>query len=200
MSRHTSEARAASRPLLQPEVMRRHRSAFSDAELDDVLRFCSLAFEGDPDDWGPEHWETVWPGEHFLATEDRSLVAHACVIERDLRVDGRSIRTGYVEDVCTRNDRRRRGYGTSVMAAASKYLAERFDLGALATGTTAFYEPMGWLRWEGPILVRTDGGDVPGDAGWEADDAVMVLSTPTTPGWLERSLSISCEWRPDEPW
>src|SRR4029450_11523074 len=57
-----------------------------------------------------EHdWEHALGGVHVLAVEDGALVAHGSVVPRMLAAGELALRTGYVEGVATREDRRRRG-------------------------------------------------------------------------------------------
>lgn len=143
-----------------------------------------------------EDWQHAIGGMHFLLDIDTRIVAHASVVERQLHVDGRPLRTGYVEAVATAPDRQRKGLGTSVMRGVGTYIAEHFELGALGTGSHRFYERLGWLTWRGPSYVRTRSGRrrTPDEDGY-----ILVLTTPSSPP-LDLSASISCEWRPGDVW
>jgi aminoglycoside 2'-N-acetyltransferase I len=82
------------------------------------------------------------------------------------------------------------------MRAAADHIRERYELGALATGSHAFYERLGWERWRGPSFVRTMTGQqrTPNEDGY-----ILILRTPTTPP-LDLTAPISCEWRPGDIW
>jgi aminoglycoside 2'-N-acetyltransferase I len=82
------------------------------------------------------------------------------------------------------------------MREVDGYLAENFDLGALGTGTQAFYERLGWQIWRGPSYVRTDAGT---ERTMDEDGYILVLPTPSSPT-LDLSAPISCEWRPGDVW
>jgi aminoglycoside 2'-N-acetyltransferase I len=127
---------------------------------------------------------------------DGEIVAHASVVERELHVDGRPLRTGYVEAVATAPERQGRGLGSLVMDDVTAYVRERFELGALGTGRVSFYERLGWLAWKGPTSVRKADGPLrtPEDDGY-----VLVLPTPTSP-LLDLTAPISCDWRPGDVW
>ena len=58
------------------------------------------------DDMTEEDWEHSLGGVHALAWEGDELVGHASVIQRRLLHGGRALRTGYVEGVGVRADRR----------------------------------------------------------------------------------------------
>jgi aminoglycoside 2'-N-acetyltransferase I len=124
------------------------------------------------------------------------IVAHASVVERELHVSDRPLRTGYVEAVATAPDRQGRGLGSSLMEDVTSFIRERFELGALGTGSHAFYERFGWLTWQGPTSVRTVDGPL---RTRDEDGYVMVLPTPTSPP-LDPTAAISCEWRPGDVW
>ena len=68
------------------------------------------------------------------------------------------LRTGYLEAVATLPAFERRGYGSMVVRAATKYLLPRFELGALSTSVPGFYLRLGWEPWLGPTFVRTASG------------------------------------------
>ena len=133
---------------------------------------------------------------HFVLELDGEIVTHASVVERELYVDDRPIRTGYVEAVATTPQHQGSGFGTTVMRDVAAYIEDRFELGALGTGSQGFYERLGWRTWTGPSSVRTPDGDrrTPDEDGY-----ILVLSTPTSPR-LDPGAPISCDWRPGDVW
>jgi aminoglycoside 2'-N-acetyltransferase I len=155
------------------------------------------AFAADAD--GPfagSDWEHALGGCHVIAERDGRIVAHASVVERDIRVSDRPLRTGYVEAVATAPWEQGRGLGTQVMEAVGAHLVERFELGVLATGAHGFYERLGWRTWAGPSFVRLPGGLQPTP---DEDGFIMVLRTPSTPE-LDATAPISCDWRSGDVW
>jgi aminoglycoside 2'-N-acetyltransferase I len=154
------------------------------------------AFPAGEEGFTEEDWEHGLGGMHFVLEVDGEIVTHASVVERELHVDGRPLRTGYVEAVATAPDRQGRGFGSSVMQDVTAFIRERFELGALGTGSHGFYERLGWLTWTGPTSVRTADGPrrTPDEDGY-----VMVLPTPASPP-LDLTAPISCEWRPGDVW
>ena len=143
-----------------------------------------------------DDWDHAVGGIHFVLDINGEIVAHASVVERELHVDGRPLRTGYVEAVATSVDRQGVGLGSLVMTDVTSYISDRFELGALGTGRHRFYERLGWLTWTGPTFVRTPHGPrrTP-----EEDGDILVMRTPSTPP-LNPTASISCEWRPGDVW
>ena len=113
----------------------------------------------------------------FSASRVRSW-PHAAVVTRVLHIGGTPLRTGYVEAVATAPSHERRGLGTSVMRDVGTYISERFELGALGTGSHGFYERLGWVAWAGPSSVRMPDGErrTPDD-----DPYIMVLRTHPRP-------------------
>jgi aminoglycoside 2'-N-acetyltransferase I len=176
--------RLATQDLTPPEI----------AAIRDLL---VAAFGSDEDErFGQDDWDHAVGGVHFVLDIDGELVAHASVVERELHVDGRPLRTGYVEAVGTAVDRQGAGLGSLVMADVTSYIGDHFELGALATGRHRFYERLGWLTWTGPTFVRTPDGPRPTP---EEDGDILVLRTPSTPP-LDPTASISCEWREGDVW
>ena len=151
---------------------------------------------GDEEGFTEEDWEHALGGLHFMLEQDGAIVAHASVVEREIHVDSRSLRTGYVEAVATDPAQQGRGLGSIVMGAATQHIRDAFELGVLGTGRHRFYERLGWSTWRGPSAVRTVEGLVrtPDDDGY-----IMVLRTRTSPP-LDPVTPISCEWRRGDVW
>jgi aminoglycoside 2'-N-acetyltransferase I len=141
-------------------------------------------------------WDHALGGTHFVLEADGEIVSHAAVVDRELQLDGKPVRTGYVEAVGTAVDRQGAGLGSMVIADVTTYIRERFELGALGTGRHHFYERLGWLTWKGPAFVRTAEGPrrTPDEEGY-----ILVLRTPSSPPF-DLAASISCEWRPGDVW
>ena len=78
-----------------------------------IRRLMDAAFGAVSDDT----FENVLGGVHALVLEDGELVGHASVVQRRLLHAGRALRTGYIEGVAVREDRRRRGHGAAMMSA-----------------------------------------------------------------------------------
>ncbi len=178
-------------------VRRAATNELTDAQIEAIRSLMWAAFADDEEgEFSEEDWAHSIGGVHLLLEVDGAIIAHASVVERILEIDGRPLRTGYVEAVATRPGREGRGYGSAVMAAAGDVIRQGFQLGALGTGRFTFYERLGWECWDGPSGVRTPEGLVatPDDDGW-----IMILRTATT-GDLRPSASISCDWRPGDVW
>jgi len=167
------------------------------AEIEAIRALMWTAFaEDEHGGFTDEDWQHSIGGLHFLLDLAGAIVSHASVVERQLHVAGKPLRTGYVEAVATEPSRQRSGLGSAVMREVNAYVAANFELGALGTGSQPFYERLGWQVWLGPSSVRIDGGEqrTPDEDGY-----IMVLATPTSPG-LDLSAPISCEWRPGDVW
>lgn len=143
-----------------------------------------------------DDWDHAVGGVHFVLAVEGRVIAHASVVERELHVDGRPLRTGYVEAVAVTPERQGAGFGSMVMSDVSTYIRESFELGALGTGRQRFYERLGWRAWAGPTSVRTADGirRTP-----DEDGLILVLTTPTSPQ-LDPAAPISCDFRPGDVW
>ncbi len=163
-----------------------------------AIRAMLLAAFGPADDerFSDDDWDHAVGGVHFVLDVGGAMVTHASVVERELHVDGRPLRTGYVEAVGTAPDGQGAGHGSQVMADVTAYIRDRFELGALGTGRHHFYERLGWLRWAGPTFVRTADGlrRTP-----DEDGDILVLPTASSPP-LDLAAALSCEWRPGDVW
>lgn len=179
-----------------PRIRRLATAALTPAEITALRRLMAEAFAGDEHGgFDDDDWEHALGGTHLLAEEDGRIVGHASVVERDIRVAGRPLRTGYVEAVAVAVARQRSGIGTALMREVAAELTG-YELGALGTGSHAFYERLGWVVWRGPSSVRTADGE---RATPEEDGYIMVLHTPRSPH-LDLDAPISCEWRPGDVW
>ena len=143
-----------------------------------------------------EDWDHAIGGVHFYLEEDGEPVVHASVVERRLETAGRAFRTGYVEAVATRPDRRRRGLASRVMQAATAHVMEEYELGGLCTGENDFYARFGWETWRGATFVRTDDGLV---RTGDEDGSVMILRAGPSAD-VDLDGTISCEWRSGDVW
>jgi aminoglycoside 2'-N-acetyltransferase I len=165
------------------------------AELAAVRQLVFEAFGGRFD----EHdWDHTLGGTHLMAVADGGVLAHAAVVPRRLEAAGRPLRTGYVEGVATRGDRRRQGLATLVMRAAGEVVQAGYELGALSDGSRVpgFYQRLGWEAWQGPTWAATPRGRV---RTAEEDGSVLVLRTPATAG-LDLTGSLTSDWRAGDVW
>ena len=86
------------------------------ADLDDATRRAARdLLDAVFDDLTDEDWAHALGGMHALLWEDAELTGHASVVQRQLLYGGRAWRTGYVEGVAVRADRRRSGHGATMM-------------------------------------------------------------------------------------
>jgi aminoglycoside 2'-N-acetyltransferase I len=146
-----------------------------------------------------EHdWEHALGGTHVLVVDGGVPVAHGAVVARVLVAGGRELRTGYVEGVATRGDRRGEGLATVVMREVGRVIQAGYELGGLADGSgiPGFYQRLGWETWPGPAFVAGPDGPVRTE---EEDGSILVLRTPVTAG-LELAGALVCDWRAGDVW
>jgi aminoglycoside 2'-N-acetyltransferase I len=167
----------------------------SQAGLTALRRLLDQAFGGSFSD---DDWHHTLGGLHVLALEDGEVVAHAAVVGRTLLAGDRPLRTGYVEGVATRPDRRRQGHATLVMRAVGQLVDERHELGALSDGSAVpgFYERLGWERWRGPTFAASPDGPV---RTADDDGGVMVRRTAGAAA-LDLTAALTCDRRPGDAW
>lgn len=152
------------------------------------------AFAGDFTD---EDWGHALGGWHVVVTGgDGEVLAHAAVVPRALVVGERPWRTGYVEAVATAAPKQGEGIGSCVVAEALRVVRREHEMGGLSTARHAFYERLGWERWQGPTFVR-NGADVIRTE--DEDDGVMVLRFGPSAA-VDLTAPISCEARPGDDW
>jgi aminoglycoside 2'-N-acetyltransferase I len=141
-------------------------------------------------------WQHALGGTHVVIELDGRIAGHAAVVERDLHLGGRPLRTGYVEAVAIDPDVQGQGLGSRLMGEVNDIVDEAFEIGALGTGSQHFYERLGWEIWQGPSSVRTPSGEqrTPDEDGY-----ILVRRTRRSPA-LRLTDPISCEWRPGDVW
>jgi RimJ/RimL family protein N-acetyltransferase len=186
------------RSEVQRARLRRLATAeLTEAEIRAIRELLAVAFGPDEEErFTEEDWDHAVGGVHFVLDLDDEIVAHASVVERELHVGGRPLRTGHVEAVATAPQHQGRGFGSRVMRDVGTYVRDIFELGSLGTGSHHFYERLGWRTWRGLSSVRIDDGEqrTPDDDGY-----IMVLTTPSSPP-LDLAAPISCEWRRGDVW
>jgi aminoglycoside 2'-N-acetyltransferase I len=148
------------------------------------------------EDMTDDDWEHVLGGVHALVWEDGELIGHASVVQRRLLHRGRALRTGYVEGVAVRADRRRRGHGAALMDALERVVRGAYEVGALGSTDegAGLYMARGWQRWQGPTSVLTPTGIRRTE---EDDGCVYVLPVG---GPLDLSGELTCDWRDGDVW
>ena len=174
-------------------------------DLLEAVRALTFAAFGDRFD---EHdWAHTFGGHRVVVFDGEAPVAAAAVVGRELVVGGAggvvgvgggaAYSAGYVEGVATAPGRDGHGLGSAVMTTVGDLVRNRYQLGALSTSRSAFYERLGWERWRGPTSVRhVDGGL---ERTPDEDDGVMVLRCAGTAD-LDLTAAISCEARTGDDW
>lgn len=167
------------------------------ADLDPATRsairaLLDTAFDGD---FGDTDWAHALGGMHATAWDGPDLVGHASVVQRLFLHRGAAVRTGYVEAVAVRPDRRRGGVGAAVMAPLERIIRAAYDLGALSSSEMAipFYLARGWQVWQGPSSVLTTDGRTPTE---DDDGGIYVL--PVVP--VDLTAGLTCDWRDGDVW
>jgi aminoglycoside 2'-N-acetyltransferase I len=180
-----------------PRIRRLGTHELDPSEVRAIREIMTLAFGDDEEEaFTDADWAHALGGVHVVLDVGGEIVSHAAVVERALHIAERPVRTGYVEAVATRPSRQGEGHGTRAMLDVNAIIRERFELGALGTGSHHFYERLGWVTWQGPTFVRTREGLV---RTRDEDGGILILETRTSPP-LDLSAPLSCEWRPGDVW
>ncbi|MFJ6633148.1 aminoglycoside 2'-N-acetyltransferase [Streptomyces sp. NPDC091376] len=139
------------------ELRTAHTYQLSAATLDEIRLMLDGAFDGD---FGHEDWTHGLGGIHAFIGDSDGIAAHGSVIMRRVLHAGRSYRTGYVEAVGVRADRRREGLGGRVMAALETVIDGAYELGALSASDdgATLYAARGWQLWRGRIEALSPDG------------------------------------------
>ena len=178
--------------VLVAEVRTAHTADLDTATLKAARALLDDVF----DDMTDHDWEHALGGVHALVWEGAELVGHASVIQRRLLNGGRALRTGYVEGVAVRADRRGRGHGAAMMDVLERVVRGAYELGALgATDAAApFYAARGWMPWQGPTSALTPDGI----KRTEEDDGCIYVFSLEVP--LDLFSELTCDWRDGALW
>lgn len=170
-----------------------HTADLDVAALKAARALLDEVFEGDMAD---DDWEHALGGVHALVWEGAELIGHASLVQRRLLHGGRALRTGYVEGVGVRADRRGRGHGAAMMRELERVVRGAYDLGALGASDEAvgFYTVRGWRPWRGPTSAFTPTGITRTE---EEDGCVYVLPLAVP---LDLSGELTCDWREGDVW
>jgi aminoglycoside 2'-N-acetyltransferase I len=157
-----------------------------------IRALMDAAFDGVSDDT----FDNVLGGLHTLIYQGRELIGHASVVQRRLLHGGRALRTGYIEGVAVRADRRRRGHGDAMMTVLERIVRSGYHLGALGASPAGarLYASRGWRLWRGPSSVLAPDGirRTPG-----SDGAIYVLPVLVP---VDVTGELTCDWRPGSAW
>ena len=154
----------------------------------------------DFDDTDFDHSLDAGSGRHVFvyATADGSLIGHASVVPRTLRIDDEQVAAGYVEAVAVASSHRRQGIGGLLMDEAERILDEKYPLGALGSSDDGLplYLSRGWQVWVGELGVDTAHGwtATPDEKG-----AVLVRQRPGEPP-VSLDGTLTCQERPGDDW
>jgi aminoglycoside 2'-N-acetyltransferase I len=143
-----------------------------------------------------QDWDHALGGIHALIWADGELIGHGSVVQRRLLHAGQALRTGYVEAVGVRADRRGQGHGAALMQALERVVRGGYRLGALATTEQAagFYTARGWTLWQGPSSALAPTGPVRTE---DDDGGIYVLPVAAR---LDPTGELTCDWRDGDVW
>ncbi len=174
------------------ELRTAHTADLGASTVSAIRDLMNAVFGGVSDDT----FDNALGGLHALLSEDGELIAHGSVVQRRLLHGGRALRTGYVEGVAVRADRRRQGHGGTVMAELERVIRAAYHLGALGASRDGalLYAARGWQQWQGPTAAMTPGGikRTP-----DLDGAVYVLPVAAP---VDLTGELTCDYRPAALW
>jgi aminoglycoside 2'-N-acetyltransferase I len=147
-------------------------------------------------DFTDHDWQHACGGTHLLLELGPDMLAHAAVVPRRITFDDRVVRAGYVEAVAVDPAYQGCGLGTIIMTTAAEHIDAQFELGVLSTGSTSFYERLGWIVWSGPSIVRRADGVF---RSRDDDGGIMVRLNPASPV-IPLTATIGCDDRPGDTW
>ncbi|MEY4582043.1 MAG: hypothetical protein RL701_6746 [Pseudomonadota bacterium] len=178
-----------------PKLTIEHTATLSQDVLANVRHLLDSVFAGDFTD---DDWDHALGGLHVLAWQDHELIGHASVVQRQLMVEGRALRTGYVEALGVQERWQRRGVGARIMQELQRVIRQTYRLGALSSADEAreLYEHCGWLRWRGATFALTPEGLT---RTADEDGGIYVLRCDCTSS-LAVTADLVCDFRAGDLW
>lgn len=177
---------------MAPELRTAHTADLDAGTRSAIRALMDGAFGAVSDDT----FENVLGGVHALVVEDGELIGHASVVQRRMLHAGRALRTGYIEGVAVREDRRRRGHGAAMMSVLERVVRSGYQLGALGASEdgSRLYASRGWQLWRGPSSALTPDG-IRRTADKDGAIYVLPVSVP-----VDVTGELVCDWRPGSLW
>jgi aminoglycoside 2'-N-acetyltransferase I len=174
------------------ELRTAHTADLGAAARSALRGLLDAAFDGLSDN----AFENTLGGVHVLLSEDGELIGHASIVQRRLLHGGRALRTGYIEGVAVRADRRRRGHGDAMMSVLERMVRSAYQLGALGASPDGapLYAARGWQLWLGPSSALTPAG-IRRTADRDGWIYVLPAAVP-----VDVTGEIVCDWRPGGLW
>ena len=173
------------------ELRTAHTADLAATEMAAIRSLMDAAFDRVSDDT----FDNTLGGVHALVLENGELVGHGSVVQRRMLHAGRTLRTGYIEGVAVRADRRRQGHGAQLMGTRTRRpvrvparRARRQPRGS------RLYASRGWQQWRGPSSAMTPDGIRP-TPGAEEFIYVLPVSVP-----VDVSGELTCDFRPASLW
>ena len=168
----------------------------ADLHSDERLAIRAMIDQAFAGSFTDEDWDHALGGMHAMVWDGGDVIAHGSVVQRRLLHGGTALRTGYVEGVAVRADRRRQGHGAAVMIALERVIRTAYEFGALsATDDGAeLYTARGWQRWCGVTSVLAPTGI---ERTADDDGSVYVLEVRIP---VDLSGELTCDWRPGDVW
>ncbi|MEU6081645.1 GNAT family N-acetyltransferase [Streptomyces sp. NPDC047108] len=175
------------------DVRAAHTAELGDAELKAIRTLLDAAFDGD---FTETDWDHALGGVHATVWDGDELIGHGAVVQRRLLHAGRALRTGYLEGIAVRADRRGQGHGAAVMTELERVVRGAYELGALSTaeGVSGFYTARGWQLWQGPACVLSPSGIVRTE---EDEGGLYVLPVHAR---IDPKGVLVCDWRDGDAW
>jgi GNAT superfamily N-acetyltransferase len=162
------------------------------AERDAIFAMCARAYREDL----RAGYEAFDEPVHVIGSVEGRVVTHALRTTRWLAPNGAApLRTAYIELVATDPEFQRQGHARRIMKAVLAEAAD-FELAALCPSDDgqALYERLGWVAWEGPLLIRQEAGLIA-----TPEERVLIHRLPRSP-LLDTRTPLSAEWRGGELW
>lgn len=174
------------------ELRTAHTADLGTAEKAAIRGLMDAVFDGVSDDT----FDNALGGVHALILSGGELIGHGSVVQRRMLHAGRTMRTGYIEGVAVRADRRRQGHGARLMAPLERIVRSAYDLGALGASPDGalLYASRGWQLWRGPSSAMTPDGIRP-TPGSDGHIYVLPVSVP-----VDVSGELTCDFRSASLW
>ena len=109
----------------RPRLRELSTAELTTAEVAAIREILASAFGNDEEErFTEDDWLHGVGGTHFVVDIGGEIVGHASVVERDLHVGDRPLRTGYVEAVAVAPDRQGSGFGSLLLDRVTTFIRD----------------------------------------------------------------------------
>ncbi len=184
---------STSRDSMTIQYFSRHTSQLSNDQKEVIYTLLYQSFDYD---FSRDDFQHALGGMHILAYDQKHVVGHVSIVQRNMALGHHPVTVGYVEAMAVLESYRRQGIGRQLMQETNKIIENCYQLGLLSASEEGFplYQSAGWHVWEGKLYELKQGSYIHsideegGVLGWTKDKTI------------DFSQPLYCDFRSGDQW